>query len=150
MKTQISKILTTTAVAWLLASSVQAQNPGGRSRADVQAEAIAAAHAKDQNVTRGSRGAEPFNSTSDSQVVSRQARETAHAKDQNVTRGSRGAEAFTPMADSAAVRRQAEAAASAPDQNINSGSRVNSKVISTMPNPVETRADRSAPGEQAR
>jgi hypothetical protein len=37
----IIRIVTTTAIAWMLASAVHAQ--AGRSRADVQAEAIAAA-----------------------------------------------------------------------------------------------------------
>jgi hypothetical protein len=37
----IIKIVTTTAIAWMLASAVHAQ--AGRSRADVQAEAMAAA-----------------------------------------------------------------------------------------------------------
>jgi hypothetical protein len=140
----ISRILAVTAVAWLLASGVQAQTTGGRSRVEVEAEAIAAARAPDQNVTRGSRGAEPFTPTADPEAVRKQALDAASAPDQNVTRGSRGAEAFTPMADPSAVRSQAEAAAAAPDQNINSGSRVNSKVISSMPNPAEVRAQTPA------
>ncbi|MDM0078455.1 hypothetical protein QTH90_28890 [Variovorax sp. J2P1-59] len=137
----ISKILATTAAAWMLAGGAVAQSPAGRSRADVEAEAIAAAHAPNQNVTRGSRGAEPFTSVADPAKVQQDAIDTAHAPNQNVTRGSRGAEPFTSTADPDAVRAQAEAAAAAPDQNVTSGSRVNSKVISSMPNPVQMRAD---------
>ncbi len=115
-------------------ATVQAQTVQGRSRADVEAEAIAAAHAPNQNVTRGSRGAEPFTPMADADKMAQQAVATAHAPDQNVTRGSRGAEPFTPMADPAAVNAQAIATASAPDQNVVGGSRVNSRVISTMQN----------------
>jgi hypothetical protein len=124
--------------AWAVTTitTVQAQPAQGRSSADVEAEAIAAAHAPNQNVTRGSRGAEPFTPMADAEKMQQQAIATARAPDQNVTRGSRGAEPFTPMADSAAVNAQAIATASAPDQNVVSGSRVNSKVISTMQNPA--------------
>ena len=38
------------------------------------------------------------------------------------------------------VNAEAVRAAAAPDQNVTSGSRVNSKVISTMQNPVDARA----------
>jgi hypothetical protein len=37
------------------------------------------------------------------------------------------------------VAQEAMRAASAPDQNVSSGSRVNSKVISTMRNPLDQR-----------
>lgn len=142
------RLIATTAAAWLLAAGAQAQQPPGRSRADVQAEAIAAAHAPDQNVTRGSRGAEKFTPMADPQQVREQAVAAASARDQNVTRGSRGAEPFTPMADPEQVYRQAVSAASAPDQNVNSGSRVNSKVISTMSNPADRTAQMpSAPAK---
>jgi hypothetical protein len=140
----ISRILAVTAVAWLLASGVQAQTASGRSRAEVEAEAISAAHAPDQNVTRGSRGAEAFSPMADPESVRKQAIDAASAPNQNVTRGSRGSEPFTPTADPSVVRAQAESAAAAPDQNINSGSRVNSKVISSMPNPAEVRAQTQA------
>ncbi|MGJ7506261.1 hypothetical protein [Variovorax sp. GT1P44] len=141
----ISRILATTAAAWMLAGAAVAQSPAGRSRADVEAEAIAAARAPDQNVTRGSRGAEPFTSVADPAKVQKDAVDTAHAPNQNVTRGSRGADPFTSTADAAAMRAQAEATAAAPDQNVTSGSRVNSKVISTMPNPVQMRAEANRP-----
>ncbi|MDM0046849.1 DUF4148 domain-containing protein [Variovorax dokdonensis] len=61
----------------------------------------------------------------------------ASAKDQNVPRGSRGAETVAVSRDRAEVRAEAVSAASRPDQNVVPGSRYNSKVISTMPAPVE-------------
>jgi hypothetical protein len=72
--------------------------------------------------------------------VDAEAMRTAAAPDQNVVRGSRGAEPFKAVADRAAVAQEAMRAAYAPDQNVSSGSRVNSKVISTMRNPMEQRA----------
>ncbi|MBB3181401.1 hypothetical protein [Variovorax sp. Sphag1AA] len=136
----IHRLIATTAALWLVTGTAHAQQPVGRSRAEVQAEAVSAAHAPDQNVTRGSRGAEKFTPMADPGKVYEQAVDTARAPDQNVVRGSRGAEKFTPMADPEQVYRQAVSTASAPDQNVNSGSRVNSKVISTMSNPAEVAA----------
>jgi hypothetical protein len=69
--------------------------------------------------------------------VDSEAIRTAAAPNQNVVRGSRGAEPFKAVADRAAVAQEALRAAYAPDQNVSSGSRVNSKVISTMRNPME-------------
>ncbi|OUM04167.1 DUF4148 domain-containing protein [Variovorax sp. JS1663] len=66
--------------------------------------------------------------------VEAEAARTAAAPNQNVVRGSRGAEPFKAVADANAVYAQAVATANAPDQNVTSGSRVNSRVISTMPN----------------
>ncbi|GAA4346607.1 hypothetical protein GCM10023165_31260 [Variovorax defluvii] len=66
--------------------------------------------------------------------VEAEAARTAAAPNQNVVRGSRGAEPFKSMADPQAVYAQAVATANAPDQNVTGGSRVNSRVISTMPN----------------
>ncbi|MDB5827547.1 MAG: hypothetical protein JWQ73_1767 [Variovorax sp.] len=125
-----------TALAVLAITAAQAQPVTGRTRAQVEAEAIAAAHAPDQNVTRGSRGAETFTPAADPAKMQQQAIATAHAPDQNVTRGSRGADPFVSSMDSAAVDAQARATAAAPDQNVVSGSRVNSRVISTMANPA--------------
>jgi len=73
--------------------------------------------------------------------IEAQAVAAAHAKDQNVVRGSRGAETVAVSRDRAAVEAEAIRAAAAPDQNVTSGSKVNSKVISTMPNPVDARAE---------
>ena len=55
-------------------------------------------------------------------------------------RGSRGAETMATSRDRAGVVFEAMRTAAAPDQNVTSGSRVNSKVISTMQNPVDARA----------
>ncbi len=76
--------------------------------------------------------------------VDAEARRAAAAPDQNVARGSRGAERFTVATTRAAVTQEAQRAAAAPDQNVASGSRVNSKVISTMQNPVDARATAAA------
>lgn len=132
MNPAIYRIVATAAVSWLFACGVQAQTSTGRNSADVEAEAVAAAHAPNQNVVRGSRGAEAFTPMADPDAVQRQAMETARAPNQNITRGSRGFDPFTSSADEAAMRAQAMAAAAAPDQNVVSGSRFNSRVISTM------------------
>jgi hypothetical protein len=112
MKT--SKFLAAAALALVAVTGAQAETydgvhplVSGRSRADVEAEAVQAAAAKDQNVTRGSRGPETV-------AVSQ---------------------------DRAKVQAEAVRAAAAPDQNVTSGSRYNSKVISTLPNPVDARAE---------
>jgi hypothetical protein len=111
MKT--SRIVAAATLSLLAAVCAQAESYDGvhkpvsaLSRADVDAEAVRAAAAADQNVTRGSRGADPF----------------------------------TSSADAAAIRRQAISTANAPDQNVSGGSRVNSRVISTMPNRAEVQA----------
>ncbi|MGJ7544329.1 hypothetical protein [Variovorax sp. LT1R16] len=133
---KISQLALAATFAVLAVTAVQAQPSVGRNRAEVDAEAVAAAHAPNQNVTRGSRGADPFVSSANSEAVYKQAVDTAHAPNQNVTRGSRGPDPFTSQRDPAQVYQEAMAAAAAPDQNVTSGSRVNSKVVSTMQNPV--------------
>jgi hypothetical protein len=70
--------------------------------------------------------------------VEAEAARTASAPNQNVVRGSRGAEPFKAVANAEAVYAQAVATANAPDQNVTGGSRVNSRVISTMPNRADT------------
>ncbi|WP_194274059.1 DUF4148 domain-containing protein [Variovorax paradoxus] len=72
--------------------------------------------------------------------VAAEAVRTAAAPDQNVVRGSRGPETMAVSTDRARVVAEAVRTAAAPDQNVTSGSRVNSKVISTMQNPVDARA----------
>jgi hypothetical protein len=136
LKMKRSYLLALASLSLLVAVGAQAQ-VAGRSRADVEQEAVRAASAPDQNVVRGSRGADPFKVVADPAAVSAQAVAVAHAPDQNVVRGSRGADPFKSMADPAAVYAQAVTAASAPDQNVVGGSRVNSRVISTMANPAE-------------
>jgi hypothetical protein len=65
---------------------------------------------------------------------------TASAPDQNVVRGSRGAETMAVSTERGRIVAEAVRAAAAPDQNVSASSRVNSQVISTMPNPVDARA----------
>ncbi len=72
--------------------------------------------------------------------VNAEAVRTASAPDQNVVRGSRGPETVAVSKDRASVVAEAVRTAAQPDQNVTPGSRVNSKVISTMQNPVDTRA----------
>ena len=80
--------------------------------------------------------------------VEAEAARTASAPNQNVVRGSRGAEPFKSVADSKAVSQEAMRAAAAPDQNVSSGSRVNSKVISTMPHPMDVRTSNANGGNR--
>lgn len=54
----ITKIIATTAAAWMLAGGALAQSPAGRNRGDFDSEAIAASRAADQNVPLGSRTVE--------------------------------------------------------------------------------------------
>jgi len=75
-------------------------------------------------------------------AVHAEALRAASAPDQNVTRGSRGAETVGVSQDRAAVQAEAVRASAAPDQNVSSGSRVNSKVISTLRNPVDVRTSK--------
>ena len=62
---------------------------GTASRAEVNAQAVAAAHAKDQNVTRGSRGAEKVAVSGPREPVAAAAVRANYAPDQNVSSGSR-------------------------------------------------------------
>jgi len=73
-------------------------------------------------------------------AVNAEAVKAASAPNQNVTRGSRGPETVAVSKDRALVQAEAVRAAAAPDQNVTGGSRVNSRVISTMENPVDVRA----------
>ncbi|MGJ7511600.1 hypothetical protein [Variovorax sp. GT1P44] len=130
-----------TVILVFASSGLRAQNaPPGRSSAEVEAEAIAAAHAPDQNGAAGTRGFGPFTSTVDSEKVRREAIETANAPDQNGAAGTRGFGEFKGATDPAAVAAGAREAAAAPDQNVSSGSKFNSKVISTVPNPASMSA----------
>ncbi len=85
-------------------------------------------------------GVHPLASAMSRAEVNAEAVRTASAPDQNVVRGSRGAEAMAVSRDRAGVVYEAMRAAAAPDQNVTSGSRVNSKVISTLQNPLDARA----------
>ena len=75
----------------------------------------------------------------DRAAVQAEAVRTAAARDQNVVRGSRGAESIGVSKERALVQAEAVRTAAAPDQNVSSGSRVDSRVISTLPNPVDAR-----------
>ncbi|MDB5829048.1 MAG: hypothetical protein JWQ73_3268 [Variovorax sp.] len=91
------QIITAAAALSLLAiTGAQAENYDGvhthvsvKNRADVDAEAVNTAAAPNQNVTRGSRGAEVFKSVANPDAVYANAVATAHAPDQNVTGGSK-------------------------------------------------------------
>lgn len=94
MKT--SRLLAAAALSLLAVAGAHAESYQGVhqtvsavSRADVEAEAVRTASAPNQNVTRGSRGADPFKSVADPVAVRAQAVATASAPDQNVTGGSR-------------------------------------------------------------
>jgi len=94
MKT--SHILAAAALSILAAAGAQAETYTGvhaavsaKSRNEVNAEAVGAAAAADQNIPRGSRGAEPFKSVADEAAVRAQAVATANAPDQNVVGGSK-------------------------------------------------------------
>ena len=82
-------------------------------------------------------------------TVQAEAARAAAARDQNVVRGSRGAERVAVSQPRAGVQADAVRAAAAPDQNVSSGSRVNSRVVSTMRNPVDVRAEAQARGTVA-
>ncbi|WP_077002371.1 DUF4148 domain-containing protein [Variovorax sp. KK3] len=81
----------------------------GMSRADVEAEAVRTAAAPNQNVVRGSRGAEAFKSVADPEAVRAQAIATANAPDQNVTGGSRvNSRVISTMNNRADAQQQAQ------------------------------------------
>ncbi len=65
------------------------QGAGLLDRDAVAAQAVATARAPDQNVVRGSRGADPLVSTLSRESVRQAAVAAAHAPDQNVNAGSR-------------------------------------------------------------
>jgi hypothetical protein len=85
-------------------------------------------------------GVQPLASAKSRSEVNAEAMRTASAPDQNVVRGSRGAETMAVSRDRAGVVFEAMRTSAAPDQNVTSGSRVNSKVISTLQNPLDARA----------
>lgn len=91
-------------------------------------------------------GVMSLNSVLSRSEVASEAVRAAAAPNQNVVRGSRGAEVFTVSKDRATVNAEAVRTAAAPDQNVTSGSRVNSKVVSTLQNPVDQAAASRASG----
>ena len=78
-------------------------------------------------------------STKSRDDVNAEAVRTASAPNQNVTRGSRGPETVAVSKERSLVEAEAVRTSYAPDQNVTSGSRVNSKVVSTMTHPMDTR-----------
>ena len=115
MKTS-SQLIAAAALAFVAAAGAHAetylgvhQSVSALSRADVDAEAVRAASAPNQNVTRGSRGADPFTSVADPAAVRAQAVATASAPDQNVSSGSRvNSRVISTMKNPAEVRLQAQ------------------------------------------
>jgi len=97
---------------------------------------LAAAGAKAESYE----GVQPAVSAKSRADVNAEAVRTASAPDQNVVRGSRGAEGMAVSTERARIVAEAVRAAAAPDQNVTSSSRVNSRVVSTMQNPVDARA----------
>jgi hypothetical protein len=97
---------------------------------------LAAAGAKAESYE----GVQPAVSAKSRADVNAEAMRTASAPNQNVVRGSRGAETMAVSMERDRVVAEAMRTAAAPDQNVSSGSRVNSKVISTLQNPVDARA----------
>lgn len=93
---------------------------------------LAAAGAKAESY----QGVQPAVSAMSRAEVSAEAVRTASAPNQNIVRGSRGPETVAVSTERARVVAEAVRTAAAPDQNVTSGSRVNSKVVSTMQNPV--------------
>ncbi|MDH6591668.1 hypothetical protein M2165_001557 [Variovorax sp. TBS-050B] len=89
-------------------------------------------------------GVQPIASALSRADVNAEAVRAASAPDQNVVRGSRGAETVAVSKDRASVVAEAMRTAAQPDQNVTPGSRVNSKVVSTMQNPVDMRAATAA------
>jgi hypothetical protein len=88
--------LAISAIALLGTTAAQAESyqgvlvaPQERARADVMHDAMRTAHAPDQNVVRGSRGAEPIGVSQDRAASRAEALRTAAAPDQNVSAGSR-------------------------------------------------------------
>ena len=69
-------------------------------------------------------------------AVQQQAVQAAHAAHQNIPAAAVPMGALASSRDRAQVRAEAVLAAHAPDQNVTPGSRVNSTVVSTLPNPA--------------
>ncbi|MET0544086.1 MAG: DUF4148 domain-containing protein [Variovorax sp.] len=109
-------LLAAAAISMLAAFGAQAETYDGvqqpvsaLSRSDVAAEAVRAASAPNQNVVRGSRGAEAFTPVADPAAVRAQAIAAASAPDQNVSSGSRvNSRVISTMKNPAEARVQAQ------------------------------------------
>jgi len=91
MKT--AHILAAAAFSMLAVAGAQAENYQGvqqvnalNSRANVEAQAVATAHAPNQNVTNGSRVAPALSTSTSRAAVAEQAVQAAHAANQNLDR----------------------------------------------------------------
>lgn len=82
-------LLGTTAAQAERYDGVQTLPGGGMQRAAVMADAVRSASAPDQNVVRGSRGAEKVLVSQDRSIARAEALRAAAAPDQNVSAGSR-------------------------------------------------------------
>lgn len=92
----LTQLVAVGSFAMLAAAGAKAESYEGvqpavsaKSRADVNAEAVRTASAPDQNVVRGSRGAEGMAVSTERARVVAEAVRTAAAPDQNVTSSSR-------------------------------------------------------------
>ena len=109
-------ILPAAALALLAATCVQAEPYDGvhpavsaKMREDVNAEAVRAASAPNQNVARGSRGPETVAVSKERALVEAEAIRTASAPDQNVASGSRvNSKVISTMSHPADARAQAK------------------------------------------
>ena len=114
MKT--SHIFAAAALTLLAATGAQAETYQGvtqvissKSRDEVNAEAQRTAAAPNQNVVRGSRGAETVAVSKDRSLVEAEAVRTAYAPDQNVSSGSRvNSKVISTMAHPMDARVQAQ------------------------------------------
>lgn len=113
---KIPNSLSAAALTLLVATGVQAEPYDGvhpavsaKAREDVSAEAVRTASAPDQNVARGSRGAETVAVSKDRAIVEVEAIRTASAPDQNVASGSRvNSKVISTMPHPADARAQAK------------------------------------------
>ena len=92
----LTQVITVGSFVMLAAAGAKAESYNGvqsavsaKSRAEVNAEAVNAASAPNQNVVRGSRGAEKMAVSQDRGVARAEAMRAATAPDQNVSAGSR-------------------------------------------------------------
>jgi len=112
MKT--SRLFAAAALTLIAAVGVQAETYDGvlksvsvMSRSEVNTEGVRAASAPNQNVTRGSRGADAFTSTATRATVMAQAERVSFAPDQNVSASSRvDSKVISTMQNSLDLREQ--------------------------------------------
>lgn len=96
----------------------------------------------------GYQGVQAPVSALDRAAVHAQAVAAAHAPNQNVSSSSVVLASLPQPRERQQVQAEAVRTAHAPDQNVSAGSRVDSRVVSTLPNPADRRA--AAEGQPAR